>query len=62
MIILGGIMSYLNLTYSASGNNEHKYMFDISAVQYFAPGVDITEFQCILIVSIEAVCVVTLPS
>ena len=29
------------------------------AVQYFAPGVDITEFQCILIVSIDAVCVVT---
>jgi hypothetical protein len=36
-------------------------ILDMPAVQYFAPGVETTEFQYILIVSIDAVCVVTSP-
>ena len=36
-------------------------MFEISPVQYLAPSVDMTLFQCVLIVSIDAVCVVTSP-
>ena len=36
-------------------------MFEISPVQYLAPSVEMTLFQCVLIVSIDAVCVVTSP-
>ena len=37
-------------------------MLEMSAVQYFAFGVDTVEFQWTLIVSIDAECVVVLPS
>jgi len=35
----------LNWTYSASFNQEYKYMFDISPVQYLAPFVNSIMFQ-----------------
>ena len=54
-------MSYQKRTYSASGKEDIRYIFEISPVQYFTQGVDSTEFQCIFIVSILAVCVVTSP-
>ena len=57
---LGGISSMGNWTYSASSSVEHRYMVEMSPVQYQALGVEITLFQWILIVSIEAVCVDTL--
>jgi hypothetical protein len=39
--------------YSDSGRSEYKYMLEMSAVQYRAPGVHSTKFWCILIISIE---------
>ena len=48
-------------TYSASLRVEHRYMLEISPVQYWVFGVETTLFQWVSIVSIEAVCVETLP-
>ena len=58
----GSIMSTLNLTYSELIKSDIKYILEMSPVQYFAFGVEIIEFQWVLIVSIDAVCVLTLPS
>ena len=55
-------MSTLNFTYSELTKSDIKYIFDMSLVQYLASGVDIIEFQCVLIVSIDAVYVLTSPS
>ena len=52
---------YWKRTYWALGSNEHKYIFEMSAVQYLAPGVDRTEFQWHLMVSMEAEWVVVVP-
>ena len=48
-------------TYLASSRLEHRYMLEMSPVQYLAFGIDITLFQWVLVLSIDAVCVVTLP-
>ena len=55
-------MSTLNFTYSELTKLDIKYIFDMLPVQYLAFGMDITEFQCVLIVSMDAVCVLTSPS
>ena len=60
-MMLGGIRWMGNWTYSASSSVEHRFMFEMFPVQYCALGVEITLFQWVLIVSIEAVCVDTLP-
>ena len=62
VIIRGGIISNLNLTYSELIKDDIKNILDMSPIQYHALGVEITEFRCVLIVSIEAVCVVKSPS
>ena len=49
-----------NRTYSALPRVEHKYMLEISPIQYQTLGVETTLFQWVLIVSIETVCVDTL--
>ena len=51
-----------NLTYSDLTRSDIRYMLEISPVQYLASFDDTTEFQWALIVSIDAVCVVTSPS
>ena len=48
-------------TYSISPRIERRYMLKMSPVQYRALGVETTLLQWVLIVSIEAVCVVILP-
>ena len=60
-MMLGGIRWMGKRTYSASSRLEHRYMFEMSPVQYRALGVETTLFQWVLIVSIDAVCVDTLP-
>ena len=60
-MIAGGIRLTLNLTYSGLSRREHRYMFEISAVQHFALGVEMILLSSILNDSIPAVCVVTLP-
>ena len=60
-MIAGGIRLTLNLTYSGLSSSEHRYMFEISAVQHFAFGVEMILLSSILKDSIPAVCVVTLP-
>ena len=60
-MMLGGIRWMEKQTYSASLRVEHRYMLEMSPVQYQALGVETTLFQWVLIVSIEAVCVETLP-
>ena len=57
----GGTRSMSNLTYSASRWRDSRYMLEMLPVQYLAPGVERTDCQCILIVSMEAVLVVTSP-
>ena len=44
-MIGGGIISTLNFTYSELTKLDIKYIMEISPVQYFACGVEITEFQ-----------------
>ena len=60
-MMLGMIRWMEKRTYSTSSRIEHRYMLEISPVQYLALGVETTLFQWILTVSIEAVCIETLP-
>ena len=53
-MISWGMSLTLNLTYCDLGSKEQRYMLDISAVQYLAPGVERTDCQWHLIVSIDA--------
>ena len=57
-----GMSLILNFIYSDSTRSDIRYILEISLVQYFSFSVETTEFQCALIVSIDAVCVVTSPS
>ena len=47
--------------YTISSRVEHRYMLEMYPVQFWALGVETTLFQWGLIVSIEEVCVETLP-
>ena len=60
-MMLGGIRWMGKQTYSALSRVEHRYMLGMSPVQYRVLGVETTLFQWVLIVSIEAVCIETLP-
>ena len=60
-MMLGGIRWMGKRTYSASLSLEHRYMLEMSLVQYQAFGDETMLFQWVLIVSIDAVCVETLP-
>ena len=60
-MMLGGIRWMGKWTYLASLRFEHEYMLEMPPVQYLAFGVNTMLFQWILIVSVVAVCVETLP-
>ena len=60
-MMLGGTRWMGKRTYSVSSRVEHRYMLEMLPVQYRALDVDTTLFQWVLVVSIEAVCVETLP-
>ena len=52
-------METLNLTNSGRSSVEHRYMFEMSALQHLALGVGMILLSNILATSIPAVCVVT---
>ena len=59
-MMLGGIRWMGKRTYSTALTLEHRYMLEMSSVQYLAFGINTMLFQWVLIVSIDAVCVETL--
>ena len=60
-MMLGRIRRMRNWMFSASPSVKLRYMLEMPPVQYRALSVETTLFQWVLIISIEDVCVDTLP-